>query len=255
MPRLLFAAVALGLALAGCQRSTPEPTTAPSVGPLTQRLKGEGDALMAEKVYDKAIVKYQMALNEAPNDVPIRYALAVALSYLPARREEAVEQFRLVLARATPGSPEATAAREWLAAAKELEPAASSTASAGGSGAAPASATGAGNVAKSDVAKKGRLMGKILWQDIEPRGYMVHVNISITGEDLDTRDVKLGREFMIGRVYEFRELPPGDYRLVAQVGSTTMWDMKVTIAPEKDTAMDLTDGNAVAPRDYRPPSG
>ena len=119
---LAFVLVALAFSITGCQRA---PATGPAsasvpAGPLTGRLKAEGDALMAQQAYDQAAVKYQAALNEAPNDIPIRYALAVALSYLP-RREETIEQFRIVLYRGEPGSFEVKAAREWLANAKELD--------------------------------------------------------------------------------------------------------------------------------------
>lgn len=94
----------LGLTVAGCQGSqAPAPAAAVQiVGSLTARLKAEGDQLMVQQEYDKAAVKYQAALNEAPGDIAIRYALAVALSYL-ARREETIEQFRIVMLRGTPG--------------------------------------------------------------------------------------------------------------------------------------------------------
>ncbi len=111
---LAFAALVLTVAITGCQRapaSGPAPASVPA-GPLTGRLKAEGDALMAQQAYDQAAVKYQAALNEAPNDIPIRYALAVALSYLP-RREETVEQFRTILYRGDPASFEVKAARDW----------------------------------------------------------------------------------------------------------------------------------------------
>jgi tetratricopeptide (TPR) repeat protein len=108
---LAFAALVLTVAITGCQRapaSGPAPASVPA-GPLTGRLKAEGDALMAQQAYDQAAVKYQAALNEAPNDIPIRYALAVVLSYLP-RREETVEQFRTILYRGDPASFEVKAA-------------------------------------------------------------------------------------------------------------------------------------------------
>jgi hypothetical protein len=51
---------------------------------------------------------------------------------------------------------------------------------------------------------------------------MVRVNVNLIGDEGETHDVRLGREFKIGRVYEFRDVPPGSYRLVADVGGTAM---------------------------------
>jgi outer membrane murein-binding lipoprotein Lpp len=252
--RPLIAAVAVvGLAVAGCQGSQPSGPAAAvkQVGSLTVKLKAEGDELMLQQEYDKASVKYQAALNEAPGDIPIRFALATALSYLP-RRDETVEQFRVVMQRATPGSTEARAAREWLANAGELGE--------GEAGPAPAGVTAAAPVPSNQgpptaaAVKKGKVLGKINWQGIEPKAKMVRVNISLTGDDGDTREVKLGREFKIGRVYEFRDVPQGAYRLVAEVAGTTMWDLKVQVPGDRETALDLTDGNAVVASTFSPPA-
>jgi hypothetical protein len=250
---IAVAVVAVAVAVAGCQGAQPSGPAAAvvQVGSLTAKLKAEGDELMLQQEYDKASVKYQAALNEAPGDVPIRFALATALSYLP-RREETVEQFRIVMQRAAPGSAEGRAAREWLANAGELGE--------GEAAPAPAGATAAGAIpgnqgpVTAPGVKKGKVAGKLTWQGIEPRAKMVRVNISLTGEDGDARDVKLGREFKIGRGYEFRDVPQGSYRLVAEVAGTTMWDLKVQVPGDRDTALDLTDGNAAVAASFTPPS-
>jgi hypothetical protein len=98
------------------------------------------------------------------------------------------------------------------------------------------------------------VLGQIRWQDITPQKKMVRVNVNLIGEEGETRDVRLGREFKIGRVYEFREVPPGAYRLVAEVGGTPMWDMKVVVQGQKENTFDLTDGNAAVAKDFTPPS-
>jgi hypothetical protein len=199
---------------------------------------------MAQQAYEQAAVKYQAALNESPNDIPIRYALAVALSYLP-RREETIEQFRIVLYRGEPSSFEVKAARDWLANAKELDGIETV-----GTGAAAATPTGT----SGGAANGGKVNGQIKWQDITPQKKMVRVNVNLIGEEGETRDVRLGREFKIGRVYEFRDVPPGNYRLVADVSGTPMWDMKVVVQPQKENTFDLTDSNATVAKDFNPPS-
>lgn len=240
---LVLAALALSVFVTGCQRAPatgPAPASVPA-GPLTGRLKAEGDALMAQQSYAQAAVKYQAALNEAPNDIPIRYALAVALSYLP-RRQETIEQFRIILHRGEPSSFEVKAARDWLANAREMD--GIETAGTGASSTPLGTSGGAAN--------GGKVLGQIKWQDITPQKKMVRVNVNLIGEEGETRDVRLGREFKIGRVYEFRDVPPGSYRLVADVGGTAMWDMKVVVQPQKENTFDLTDGNATVAKDFNP---
>jgi hypothetical protein len=250
--KTVLAVAVLGLMVAGCQGSqAPAPAAAlQQVGSLTTKLKAEGDDLMAQHEYEKAAVKYQAALNEAPADIPIRFAFATALSYLP-RREETVEQFRIVMQRGVPGSAEVRAAREWLANAEEL--------GAGEAGApaasAQATAVAAGNQGPTTgPGKRGKVAGKLSWQGIEPRAKMVRVNISLTGDESETREIRLGREFKIGRGYEFRDVPQGSYRLVAEAGGTTMWDMKVQVPGDRDLTLDLGESNAAVAASFSPPS-
>jgi hypothetical protein len=243
--RTLLVAAVLGLTLAGCQRA-PAPAPAASapaetVGSLTERLKSEGDQLLKQGRYDEAALKYQSALNEAPSDVPIRFGLAVALSHNPSRRAETVEHFGIVMQRGTPGSTEVKTAYEWLASAGELG---EST---------PAVAESAPSQAPDP--KKGRVLGKIRWNDIEPYKKRIAIKVSLIGDDVETRDVRMERpDFKIGWGYEFRSVPPGAYRLVAEAGGTPMWDLKLEVPAEKDTTLDLNKSNAGVPKDFVPTS-
>ena len=244
----LLVAVLLGLALAGCQRSSaPVSAASPEiVGSLTVRHKTDGDELMRQQRHEEAAAKYQAALNEAPSEISIRYALAVALSYLPARRDEAVDHFRIVVQRGASGSAEVRAAREWLANARELEGIAADPS---------ATASAAASSKATSDAKKGHVLGKITWGDIEPRKKMVRLNISLIGDEAETREVRMGRpDFKIGRGYEFKNVPPGAYRLLAEAGGTPMWDLKVVVPAEKPTTLDLTEGNASVAKDFNPPT-
>ena len=83
---------------------------------------------------------------------------------------------------------------------------------------------------------------------------MVRVNVSLIGDESETREVRLGREFKIGRGYEFRDVPQGNYRLVAEVAGTTMWDLKVQIPGDKDMTLDLGESNAAVAATFSPPS-
>jgi hypothetical protein len=245
---IVFVVVALGLTLAGCQRApalAPAAASVEIVGSLTARLKAEGDALMQQQQYEQAAVKYQAALNEAPSDIPIRFGLAVALSHLP-RRDETIEQFRIVADRGAPGSAEVRTAREWLVNANVPVSIPSAE---------TAAATSPQGSATAPDPQKGKVLGKIVWRDIEPRSKMVRLNISLIGDEALNRDIRLGRgDFKIGRVYEIRDVPPGAYRLVAEAGGTPMWDLKVVVPAEKETTLDLTDSNAAVPQDFTPPT-
>jgi hypothetical protein len=243
--RALLLAAVLGLTIAGCQRA---PALAPAasgpvqfVGSLTERLKSEGDELMRQQRYDEAAVKYQAALNEAPNDIAIRFAFAVALSYTT-RRDETIEQFRFVMRRGDPSSAEVRSARDWLANAGQLE-------------ASDAPPVAADSSTQTPDAKKGRVLGKIRWNDIDPYKKRIQVKVSLIGDDVETRDVRMGRpDFKIGWGYEFKNVPPGAYRLVAEAGGTSMWDLKVEVPAEKDTTLDLNESNALVSKDFTPSS-
>jgi len=230
---LLFLIAALGLTLAACQRSSPPLLS--SAGSLAGQLTAEGDALMAQGDYERAAVKYQSALNEAPNEIAIRYALAVALSYTT-RRDETIQQFKIVVSRGEPSSTEVKAAREWLASVNGLEDTSVSVM--------PSIAQAEGRAAKT-----GRVLGRIQWHDIDPHDRMVRISVSLTGEDVATR---MTRPFKIGRPYEFRNVPPGSYRLVAEVGGTPMWDVKIDVSADNDTPLDLTEANSTVPKDFDP---
>jgi hypothetical protein len=242
--RTLLITAVLGLAIAGCQRAPLTPAASvpvETVGALTERLKSEGDDLMKQQRYDEAAVKYQAALNEAPGDIRIRFALAVALSHTP-RREETVTHFRIVMQRGAPGSPEVKTAREWLANAGELE---------GSEG----TAVAASSDSSAPDPKKGLIRGKIRWNDIEPYKKRIAITVSLIGDDAETRDVRMERpDFKIGWGYTFKNVPPGNYRLVAEAAGTPMWDLKVEVPASKDTTLDLNESNAAVAKDFTPRS-
>ena len=69
-------------------------------------LAGRGD-------YEEAARLYSEALQAAPEDVSLWYALAVTLRHLR-RSREAAEAFEYVVRHGRPGSQEARLARLWL---------------------------------------------------------------------------------------------------------------------------------------------
>jgi hypothetical protein len=178
---------ALFLSFIGCQQSPPPPAgfAGAHLGTRTVELKQEGDGLAAKGDFERAVVKYQAAVNQEPGDVSLRYALGAALSHLE-RREETVEQFRWVLAHAKPGSAEIEGVRSWLASAGELnDPTVAAT-----TPAVPASGQPSQSEASDATGPKGTLKGTLDWGSIDPHDRMIHAQARLIGEDIVTRDVK-----------------------------------------------------------------
>lgn len=238
----------------GCQQSPTAPrktTPTVTIGSRTAQLVAEGDALVSRADWAGAAVKYQAALNDAPNDVGIRFALASALTHLD-RRDEAIEHFKIVVSRGKPGSAEVRMAREWLASAAALDGSLPSTSAS----TSPAPSDAPPQMKPTITPTTGRVSGKIEYQNIDPRERRRLVQITLSGEDNANRDVKRTRaDFKIGRGYEFNQLPPGTYSLVAEAGGTRMWEQRVTVEANKAAVLDLTDSNSVAPSNFSPPEG
>jgi hypothetical protein len=249
--RSLVLVCLVGALAVGCQQSpTASRKTTPAVplGSRTAQLVAEGDALASRENWAGAAVKYQAALNDARNDVGIRFALASTLTHLD-RRDEAIEHFKVVVTRGKPGSAEVRMAREWLASAAALDGSVPSPETAATEPATQAPP----QMAPTMSATTGRVHGKLEYQSINPRERRTPVRITLSGEDVANRDVKKSRgDFKIGRNYEFNQLPPGTYTLLAEAGGTRMWEQRVTVEASKAIVVDLTDGNAVAPANFTP---
>lgn len=228
-----LATIALVALFLGCQQS-PAPGPAP-VGSLTVRLKAEGDALAARGDYEGAALKYQQAANQEPEDVSIRFALGSALSHLN-RRAETVEQFRFVVARGKPDSPEVQAGLRWLIAAGETPPDVSFEPPPPPESAAVATAS---PPPPAFTAPPGKVRGRIEAAGLEGLGIILALN----GES----NVELGFRVRgrVGQPFEFDKIPPGTYRLAVEDGETSeiLWDVPVRVEPGKEIVVNLTGAN------------
>ena len=223
----------LGVALAvllGCQQSPPPDSVnnAPTKS-LTTQLKDEGDALAARGDYAAAAAKYQAAANREPGDLSLHFALGVALSHLN-RREETVEQFRWVVTRGAPDSPETQAARRWLEDAGELPKAVSFA----------TSSTPDPSVANPP--STGRLKGKTERSGEASR----QVNLALVEKhDPNEEPLSFSKRLELGEAYEFQGIPPGKYRLTVEDPKTSasLWDLEVTVTADTETVLNLTNAN------------
>jgi hypothetical protein len=230
------------LALAGCQQpQSPAVTKVPELptGPMTHRLKAEGDTLLAKGEYATAALKYQQALNQEPADLTLRFSLGTALSYLD-RREETAQQFQWVVSRGRPDSQEVRAARRWLVrAGYPIETLA------------PESAHSEREGETRAAGSKSKVKGRTEWPGVDPRDRMIPIRITLAGEEMGNRDVVISRRFRLGKPYELWNVPPGKFRLTAKVGGTLLWDQPVTVEAGRDTILALTSvSSPVSPRDF-----
>jgi len=231
--RLLLVAIAL---LLGCQQSPAPGPPKPPVGSLTLQLKQEGDSLAARGEYEAAAVKYQAAVNQEPEDVSLRFALGTALSHL-GRRQETIEQFRWVVARGDPQSPEFRAALQWLVSAGEMaERVASSPARS------PASSAGAPS------GSAGKVKGRTGWEAVDPKEAEARtVLVYLLGDEASNRGTEFHTYSKLGQPFEIDKVAPGTYRLIAQVSGEPVWDQTVTVGPGEEVVLDLTRPNSLIP--------
>lgn len=246
---LLFTLAAVGLVF-GCQQA-PAPATArhvPSSSPAAV-LREEADRLMERGEHAKAAAKYQDAVGVDPNDMSLRFSLGTAYSYL-GKRVETAEQFRWVLKQGHPNSDYYRGAKQWLARAGLL-----------GDGTSAAAADPPETVAedKPQDRTKGKVVGLIEWPGIGSREQVVMMRLTLTGEDGAAKGVKLSAPFGLGGQYEFPDLAPGKYRLVAasESGGPVMevWNQPVTVEPGQVTRLPLSASNSkVSPEIFPGPS-
>jgi hypothetical protein len=207
-----------------------------------EQLRLEGDAFMAKADYGNAVEKYRQSIDLEPAAIPPRFALGTAYSFLD-RRPEAIVQFRWVVDRADATSTEYQEAHRWLTRVGALV-------------APPAAAvesTSQDQKRAVDPATVGRLVGKTEWPDVTPRKKLITGNLSLIGDEPVTQDVKRSRAFRLGDAYDFKDVPPGRYRVVAVIEETKVWDEKVTVEAGKDTSLTLSQSTSPVPAGkYKP---
>jgi hypothetical protein len=195
----------------------------------------EADQLAALGQYAAAAEKYQAAVERDPDSASIRFALGTALSHVD-RQGETVEQFQWVVTRGVPGSPEVEMARRWLTNAGVLAREVSFAAPTGPDreaspqAAAPAPTARQGSVAVGTVKGRTELQG-------QPR----EINLVLGSTDDAKKNMAFTKTVKLGEAFQFDNVPPGTYRLTVEdsENDTSLWDLEVTVAPGKDTVLNL----------------
>lgn len=234
MRRVILLAAALVVGAACQQGPVSSPSVSQDISPF-EKLKAEGDALLAKGDYANAIEKYRQAIELDPDAIGPHFGLGTAYSFLD-RRPEAIAQFRWVLGGADASSIEYQEAHRWLSRVGALP--------------SPVVAETAPHEEPKrtvDPGLVGRLVGKTEWPGITPRRRLVSGAMYLTGDEPLTQDVKRQRAFRLGDAYEFRDLPGGRYRVVAVIDGTTVWDEKVNVETGKDTNLVLSQATSPVP--------
>jgi hypothetical protein len=226
----------LALLLAACQGPAAPPPAAQDAATLAAQALERGD-------YARAADLYRQALAGAPESVPLHYGLGVATSHLN-RREDTIREFRWVLERGRPGSPEVEGARRWLAAAGALP--------AAGGLAAPAAGSDQGREA-GQASLEGRVLFAEAGQSPAPLAYQM---LFLKGLDrTPTADEYHRIRSDEGGRFRFPSVAPGPYMLTDAIAGRVRWRLKVELRPGQEMVLDLTPANTIQSRDDFPNRG
>lgn len=240
MRRLLVGAVWF---LAACQQ--PPALQAPissGLSPVAQ-IRAEGEALMAGGNYAGAVEKFRQALDLEPTSVSLRFALGTAYSFMD-RRNDAVAQFRWVMANAGPESTEYRESRRWLLRVGVLDETPKAVAKADGANDAP----------KPDPASQGSISGQTDWPGVIPAEHKIPLRFSMLGTEDATRAVQRRADILMGEKFEFKDVPVGQYRILGIYDDKAIWEQRFTVRAGKQTDLAFNQPASSVPANTFPPA-
>jgi hypothetical protein len=230
-----FAIVVVVLALAACSGPAP---SAPEYDVVAEALKAfdRSEWAPASRLLRDAIAKQPMSVR-------LHYSLGVSATHLELR-DEAIREFRWVLANAPAGSPEAVAARNWLIAAGALPT----------EGPTFSTSTGASPPAAVDFDRgDSGLKGRVTWSDGDPPIKLERLQLFLKGiPGTPNQDIQLVLRTDNEGNFEFRQVPAGEYKLTNRIAGEPLWRLKVNIPPSETVAFDLSESNSTRVRDDFP---
>jgi len=235
--RRLLGFTLLAIALSAC--GSPGPAPKAEYDPVAEAMKAfdKGDWALAGRLLREAIVKQ-------PADVRLHYSLGVCAAHLDLR-DEAIREFRWVVANTPSQSPEHQAARNWLLAAGVL------VADRGASG-----EQGSGQEGGDPGRGDSTVRGQVSWPDGEPPIKLTRLQVFLKGIDrTPTKDVHLvARTDEDGR-FAFKNVPAGTYKVTNRIAGEPLWRVRVSVEAGKDASVDLTPQNRLSVRDDFPQDG
>ena len=236
--RRLAALVLVAVALSACGSPAPSPQAEYDVVAEALEAFDKADWAQAARLLREGIVKQPLSLR-------LHYSLAVTATHLELR-EEAIREFRWVLANA-PGTPEAQAARNWLLAAGALSSDADATASTSGS------SEGSQDASKDPERGNSAVRGQVTWNEGQPPISLMRLQLFLKGlNNTPTKDVHLVLRTDEDGRFEFKNVPAGTYKLTNRIAGQPLWRVKVDVPPGQTTSVDLTSQNSLRVRDDFP---
>lgn len=232
-PRALVLLGGLALALAACQgpAASPPRAVAPTLASQAAEALDKGE-------YARAADLYRRALAGDADNLVLHYGLGVAASYLNLK-DEAIGEFKWVLARGAKGQAETEAARRWLASAGVLasgpEPAAS-----------PAGVSG-------PAAGQSSLQGRMVLPEGGParRRMVILYGVPKTPTEEERYQTRTDEDGQ----FKFSSLMPGPYTITDAVAGTKYWRLRIDVQPGQAATLDLTPANTLKARDESPNRG
>lgn len=224
----------LGLLLAvdtACQSQT----TSPPAVQVGEDPGARAGAALAAGRYAEAIGLYHEALLRTPDSVPLRYGLAVALSY--SDRGAATREFLWVLESAPPGSPEAVESRAWLARAGALPQTAFERAT--------------NQEVQSDSSA---LFGRAIFAEKGERPQpMRRMQLFLVGQpNTPTKEERYSLRTDEDGSFKFSGVVPGPYMLTNRVAGEPTWRLRVELKPSEEKQLELGPGNSTQAQDDFP---
>lgn len=228
-------AVVVTLVLAATACGTPPGSVSRTAEPGAEALRvfEQGDCNAAAPLLREALV-------DAPRQVRVHYALAVCASHLDIR-QEAITEFQWVLAHASADTEEARVARDWLTAVGVLRQRVEDAP------AASVPTSGGPDVGRTTVA------GQVAWGEGTAPVRTSHLQLFLQGRPgTPTEGFQyLARTDGEGR-FEFRQVPPGRYKLTDKLGKKPIWRLGVDVPADGTLSVPLTSENSRAARDDYP---
>ncbi len=224
----------LVLAGAACQSQT-----APPPARVEMDAAGRAGAALEAGRYVEAVSLFREALARTPDNVALRFGLAVALSYTD--RGAAIREFQWVMVNALPGSREQADAQAWLTRA----------------GALPAAPAASSESAEPDRQGGNAVLGgRALFAEAgaTPEA-MPRLQLFLMGQpDSPTKDERYTLRTNEDGSFKFPNVPPGPYMLTNRIAGQPIWRLRVELKPAEEKQLDLNPGNSVAVRDDFPQS-
>ena len=230
-PHVLAILGFLLLACSACQSQVPPPPARVETDPTSR-----ASAALEAGRYPEAAGLFREALTRTPESVPLRYGLAIALSYTD--RAAAVAEFQWVLASAPPGSREAVESRAWLARAGVL----------------PRPAASRGTAERERETGNAVLVGRALFAEsgAKPQA-MQRLQLFLMGRpDSPTKEQRYVLRTDEDGNFKFPNVPPGPYMLTNRIAGQPIWRLRVELKPGEEKQLDLTPANSVGVQDDFP---